>query len=185
MAVSLHDGSFPLKLTFSPPILLQRCNSSSLLVFFPTKLILIYRFFNFYFSLTNHTMSTTSFCKTITIHLKRKEIWLIYNNFSHMGSWGILGRKKTCKHSLLHIQKVIQTSYLKENSQILTQLKTKKKSQHPCFSFLNTRWGNSRGRDSSCFTQRFRFRWRNLRKKKKRSETGWTNAHAQPFRHHW
>lgn len=43
-----------------------------------------------------------------------------------MGSWGILGRKKTCKHSLLHIQKVIQTSYLKENSQILTQLKTKK-----------------------------------------------------------
>lgn len=51
------------------PILLQHCISSRLVFFFPTKLLLIpcFLYIFFYFSLTNHTMSTTSFCKTITI----------------------------------------------------------------------------------------------------------------------
>lgn len=68
MAPSHHDGSFPIFFFFLPPIPCQYC-SSSRLVFFLTKLLISCWFFLcVYFIGTNRTMSTTSFCKTTTIH---------------------------------------------------------------------------------------------------------------------
>lgn len=78
VVMSFHDGSLPQNANFfflfSPPILLQHCISSRLLVFFSNKtpfdflfFLFLKDFYYYYFSLTNHTMSTSSFCKTITI----------------------------------------------------------------------------------------------------------------------
>lgn len=122
---------------FVPPIHLQHCISSRLLVFFPTKLLLISCFFYifkgffFYFSLTNHTMSTTSFCKTITIQ-KSDSFMITFH------TWGNLGifRRKLHTFSTSHSESR-PNKLFKLNSQILTQLKN---LNILVFIFLNTRW---------------------------------------------
>lgn len=101
LQLHFHDGSSPPNTPLS--------NSLTALHFrisiFPNKTPFNFLFILFfYFSLTNHTMSTTSFCKTITI--RKSDLFMI--TFHTRGIKGYLG-KKSCKHSLLHIQKVIQT----------------------------------------------------------------------------
>lgn len=126
-------------------------------------------------------MSTTSFCKTITIHWGEKKSDSL-TTFHTQGVKGHWGEKKSCKHSLLHIQKVIQTGYLNENSPIISQLK--KKFSASLFSFLNRRWRTVED-VIAVVSHNIRFNWQKSREKIKWSETGWTNEHAQPFRCHW
>lgn len=77
--------------------------------------------------------------------------------------------EESCTHSLLYIQKVIQTILIKlanyDNSETSTSL-------YNLSELLNTRW-KVEDVNAVVFTQH----------QKKRSETGWTNTHAQPFRH--
>lgn len=176
-----HGGSFPIKFTFFlPPILWQHC-SSSRLVFFQQS----FRFpvFYFLFILASQTVLCLRLASArLSPFIGGKKSQIHLQLFTHRELRDTGEKKKSCKHSLLHIQKVIQTGYLNENSPIISQLK--KKFSASLFSFLNRRWRTVKD-VIAVVSHNIRFNWQKSREKIKWSETGWTNEHAQPFRCHW
>lgn len=174
-----HGGSFPIKLTFFVSNSLTTLQFKQISIFSTKLLISCFLFFLFqphkpyyvYYQLLqdyHHSLGG----KKSQIHLQL----LTHRELRDTGE-----KKKSCKHSLLHIQKVIQTGYLNENSPIISQLK--KKFSASLFSFLNRRWRTVED-VIAVVSHNIRFNWQKSREKIKWSETGWTNVHAQPFRCH-
>lgn len=96
--------------------------------------------------------------------------------------WG--GGKKlqtfSTSHSESHPNKLSKWTL-----QLFHNSKKKKKSRHPCFSFLNRRWMTVED-VIAVVSHNIQFNWQKTREEKIKVEwTGWTNVHAQPFRCHW
>lgn len=126
-------------------------------------------------------MSTTSFCKTITIHWgeKKSDSLTTFHTQGVKGHWGEKKKLQTfsTSHSESHPNRL---SKWKLSNYFTTQ----KKFSASLFSFLNRRWRTVED-VIAVVSHNIRFNWQKSREKIKWSETGWTNEHAQPFRCHW
>lgn len=101
LQLHFHDGSSP---QICPSqILLQHCISR--LVFSPTKLLSISCLF-YFFTLVSQAILCLLLAFVRLSPFEKSDLFMI--TFHTRGIKGYLG-KKSCKHSLLHIQKVIQT----------------------------------------------------------------------------